>query len=198
MPRTAEQFDNIRKQKKKLIRETALALFAENGFHATSINKIAEKANISKGLTYNYFKSKKAILDEVIFSGFDELVSSFDLNRDGVLTEDEFIYFIKQSFQNLKKNLEYWKLYYSLVLQPPVAESFKNEYMDKAKPIFSMLFEFAKSKGSNDPEADMLAISSLLEGSFILYLSFPGMFPAKKMKKTVIDAAFRILEIQKT
>ncbi|MBN2892749.1 MAG: TetR family transcriptional regulator, partial [Bacteroidales bacterium] len=36
-PRSAKQFDDIRKQKKELIMETALELFAENGFHATSM-----------------------------------------------------------------------------------------------------------------------------------------------------------------
>ena len=50
MPKSPEQFDDIRKQKKQLIMDTALELFAENGFHATSISQIAAKAKISKGL----------------------------------------------------------------------------------------------------------------------------------------------------
>ncbi len=197
MPRTPAQFDDIRKQRKKLIRDTALALFAENGYHKTTMSKIAEKANISKGLTYNYYKSKKAILNEIIQMGFEDLLSNFDLNRDGVLTEEEFIYFIRQSFKTLKENPEYWKLYYSLVLQPGIAASFQDDYMEKAKPIFSMLFEFARSKGSRDPEGDMLSISALLEGSSLFIIAAPGMFPAEKMEKTVTDAAFRILNIQK-
>ena len=62
-PRSAKQFDEIRKQKKELILESALELFAENGFHATSISQIAKKAGISKGLIYNYFESKNEILN---------------------------------------------------------------------------------------------------------------------------------------
>ena len=98
-PRSSEQFDDIRKQKKKLILDTALELFAENGFHATSISQIARKAGISKGLTYNYFESKKEILDELIASGYNEIYDNFDLNKDGTLTEEEFILFIKTEFR---------------------------------------------------------------------------------------------------
>ena len=56
-PRSAKQFKDIRKQKTELIMETALELFAENGFHATSMSQIAKKAGISKGLAYNYFEN---------------------------------------------------------------------------------------------------------------------------------------------
>ncbi|MFW5756578.1 MAG: TetR/AcrR family transcriptional regulator, partial [Tangfeifania sp.] len=86
MPRSSEQFNDIRKQKKKLIMDTALELFAENGFHATSISQIAKKAGISKGLAYNYFESKDEILDQIVKSGFDSVYSHFDMNHDGVLT----------------------------------------------------------------------------------------------------------------
>src|SRR5660397_145107 len=84
-PRSAKQFKEIRKEKKDLIMEVALELFAENGFHATSISQIAKKAGISKGLPYNYFESKKELLDELITHGFNSIFENFDLNQDGVL-----------------------------------------------------------------------------------------------------------------
>ncbi|NJK98866.1 MAG: helix-turn-helix transcriptional regulator [Bacteroidales bacterium] len=40
----------IRQEKRVLIMETALELFAANGYENTTINQIAKKANISKGL----------------------------------------------------------------------------------------------------------------------------------------------------
>ena len=53
-PRTEQQFEEIRESKKKLILETALELFASEGFHTTPISRIASEAGISKGLLYNY------------------------------------------------------------------------------------------------------------------------------------------------
>ena len=192
-PRSAKQFDNIRKQKRKLIMDTALGLFAENGFNATSISQIAKKAEISKGLIYNYFDSKMEILDEIIQEGFDTVYSNFDLNRDGILTEEEFVHFIRKSFEIMKTNLEYWKLYYSLMLQPKVAESFSGEYNEKVKPILAMLFNFISSKGSKDPESDVIVISALLEGAYLFFVTAPDLFPSDILEEKIIEACFKII-----
>lgn len=192
-PRSAEQFDDIRKQKRKLIMDTALELFAENGFHATSISQIARKAGISKGLTYNYFNSKKEILDEIILQGFDSVYSNFDVNKDGVLSEEEFISFIKKVFKIMRDNLRYWKLYYSLMFQPKVTESLQDEYTEKAKPLLEMLSKFIVSKGSKDPEGDMMVISALLEGAYLFTVTTPEMFPEKMLEEKIIKACFKII-----
>lgn len=192
-PRSAKQFDDIRKEKKQLIMDTALKLFAEHGFHATSISQIAKKAGISKGLTYNYFNSKKEILDEIVSTGFNTMYGNLDLNHDGILTENEFIHFIKKSFAMMQENTEYWRLYYSLMIQPAVSDSFQEEYMEKTVPVMKMLYQFAESKGSKDPESDTIAISAILEGSYLFAVTAPDYFPAEKLQKTVIDACFKII-----
>ncbi len=195
-PRSAKQFDDIRKQKKKLIMNTALELFAENGFHATSISRIAKKAGISKGLAYNYFESKKEILDELIEDGFNDIYSNFDLNKDGTLTKEEFIFFIKQNFKIVRENLQHWKLFFSLLLQPNVNETFSKGYKEKAEPIFSMFYNFIKSEGSKNPDADLMAISAMIEGAFLYCVAAPDIFPAEQMEASIIDAAFRIINNQ--
>lgn len=193
MPRSEEQFDTIRKQKKELIMEVALELFAENGFHATSISQIAKKAGISKGLIYNYFESKKDILDELITHGFNEIYENFDLNRDEILTKTEFIFFIKHNFELLSKNMEHWKLFFSLMLQPLVAESFSKDYKEMGEPVFRMIFNFIQSQGSKDPEGDLMAISSMLEGAFLYCIVAPDIFPIQKMEEKIITACFKII-----
>jgi len=47
--------------KERLI-ESALQLFYERGFHATGIDMILEKANVSKPTLYKYFDSKDALI----------------------------------------------------------------------------------------------------------------------------------------
>ncbi len=49
-------------RKRALILETALALFREKGFDATTIRDIAARAEISVGSAYHYFPSKEAIV----------------------------------------------------------------------------------------------------------------------------------------
>jgi AcrR family transcriptional regulator len=192
-PKSAKQFNDIRKQKKDLILETALGLFAENGFHATSISQIAKKAGISKGLTYNYFESKKELLDEIIEHGFTTIYENFDVNKDGTLSKEEFIYFIKQNFKLVRDNTKHWKLFFSLMLQPHVADSFAKDYENKGAPLFQMLFKFLKSQGSKDPQGDLMVISSMLEGAFLYCVTAPDIFPAEIMEEKVINACFKII-----
>ena len=55
MPKTKEQNELIREEKRSHILKVALNVFGEEGYHASSINRIAKKAGISKGLIYTYF-----------------------------------------------------------------------------------------------------------------------------------------------
>lgn len=53
--------------KRNLILDAALYLFSERGFHATTIDMIAEAASVGKGTVYLYFSSKEELLGELIF-----------------------------------------------------------------------------------------------------------------------------------
>lgn len=52
---------------------TAIGLFAENGYEATTLRAIAEKADVSPALLYRYFPSKRA----VVLALYDELSEEF-------------------------------------------------------------------------------------------------------------------------
>lgn len=49
--------------------------FADNGYHATSIDDIIEAADIARGTFYLYFESKRAIFDELLEELFTTLQS---------------------------------------------------------------------------------------------------------------------------
>jgi AcrR family transcriptional regulator len=157
------------------------------------MSQIAKKAGISKGLTYNYFESKKEILDEIIKTGFDSIYSSFDLDHDGILTKEEFIFFIKQSFNELRKNPEFWKLYFSLMFQPKVTESFQHDYSETAEKIFLIFYKFIENMGSRNPESDFLSVSALLKGAYLTGVAAPQYFSPEKMDDIIIEACFKII-----
>lgn len=52
----------IEQQRRQQIMSVALSLFYKNGYKNTSMADIAKAANISKGLTYHYFKNKAELL----------------------------------------------------------------------------------------------------------------------------------------
>ncbi|CQR46186.1 Fatty acid metabolism regulator protein [Paraliobacillus sp. PM-2] len=60
-------------EKKQRIMEESMKLFAEKGFHATSIQEIARKSEVSKGAFYLYFTSKEELTIE-IFDYYTSLI----------------------------------------------------------------------------------------------------------------------------
>ncbi|MEA3317134.1 MAG: TetR/AcrR family transcriptional regulator, partial [Bacteroidota bacterium] len=89
-PKTKEQYNEIRETTKARIKNEALKLFAENGYHSSSISIIAKKANISKGLMYNYFDNKEDLLKQIIFSGFAEIIHPDLLSENEPITNETF------------------------------------------------------------------------------------------------------------
>lgn len=53
--------------------DVALTLFAERGYHATSIADIIERAGVARGTFYNYFKSKREIFERLLDGLFDAI-----------------------------------------------------------------------------------------------------------------------------
>ena len=120
MPRTAEQFKEIRTDRKKAILDAALHVFSEQGYHNTSIIEVSKEAGISKGLIYNYFDSKEELLDILLGSFLDDEMLAVKKVLKKPLTGFTMIEFIKLNTQILKAKLKQWKLYFSLVTQPEV------------------------------------------------------------------------------
>lgn len=184
-PRTEKQFEEIRVNKKALIMNTALELFANEGYHPSSISKIAKRAGISKGLLYNYFESKEDLLVQIMTVGLEEMFSVFDPNNDGVLSEEEIINFISEIFKMLKENHHYWKLYYAVFLQPKVHKLLASEYEKVLMKFMKMLVDYYKSHGLKNPEQEAMIFGALMDGIAFNYIMNPDFFPIESLIETV-------------
>ncbi len=77
-PRTESQNEEIRRKMESKILDSALELFANEGYGGTSMQMIALKCGVSKGNLYNYFKSKQDLLEGVLISGLNQVSKSYD------------------------------------------------------------------------------------------------------------------------
>ncbi len=71
-----------RESRRRAILESALAVFGERGYHATSISDIIQAAGIARGTFYLYFESKSAIFHDLL----DELLAQLRESVVGVDT----------------------------------------------------------------------------------------------------------------
>jgi AcrR family transcriptional regulator len=123
-PRTQQQFKEMREEKMTLIMDVALEHFANEGYFRTTISHIARHAGMSKGLMYNYFESKEALLKAIIHRSVNEVYKYLDIDRDGYLSEDEFEFFIRKINILLKEKKYFWRLLMQLLMQNDVREQF--------------------------------------------------------------------------
>ncbi|MEW6188440.1 MAG: TetR/AcrR family transcriptional regulator [Thermodesulfobacteriota bacterium] len=80
-----KDFEEIKKEKQSVIFDAALKVIKEKGFHQARISDIAERAGVSYGLVYHYFKNKQALFDEI----FGQWAASLDQFLDGIIASDE-------------------------------------------------------------------------------------------------------------
>ncbi len=121
-PRSPQQFKEIREEKMALIMEVALEHFANEGYYKTTIDHIARHAGISKGLMYNYFESKEALLKAIIHKSVNEVYKYLDIDRDGYLSGEEFEFFIRKIHMLLKEKRNFWRLLMQLLMQNDARE----------------------------------------------------------------------------
>jgi AcrR family transcriptional regulator len=182
-PRTEKQYEEIREERKAQIKQVVLEIVFEEGFENTTISKIAKRADISKGLMYNYFKNKEEMIREIIIDGFNKFIEVFDPNKDGILTLEEAKYFIDQMFQILQSDIKYWRLYFSVMLQPKVMALILNEFTSMMQPLMKIMLNFFKARGSENPEVDARIAMAVLDGIGFHYLLDPHNFPLKETKE---------------
>jgi AcrR family transcriptional regulator len=127
-PRTPKQYKEIRVEKMTLIMDVALKHFANEGYFQTTINHIAKHAGISKGLMYNYFDSKEALLKAIVHRSVNEVYKYLDIDKDGYLSEEEFEFFIRKINVMLNGKKYFWQLLFQLLMQIDIREQFLNSY----------------------------------------------------------------------
>jgi AcrR family transcriptional regulator len=76
-----------RDQRRDVILEVAGAVFAEEGFAATSMSNIAARLGGSKGTLYNYFKSKEELFAAVVEEECSAKAALFDVDENHTIAE---------------------------------------------------------------------------------------------------------------
>ncbi|HEX8158326.1 MAG TPA: TetR/AcrR family transcriptional regulator [Solirubrobacteraceae bacterium] len=62
--------------KRQMILDAAVVVFAQRGFHACRVSDIADEANVAYGLVYHYFRSKEEVLDTLFLDRWNNLLEA--------------------------------------------------------------------------------------------------------------------------
>lgn len=84
MPRTKEQYEEMRNATRDKIHSAAMQLFVHQGYGSTSVQDIADTAGISIGLLYRHYRTKDQLLNELVgyaVEGLKRNIRSFESDQ---------------------------------------------------------------------------------------------------------------------
>lgn len=144
----------VRRDRRDDILQASLHLFAERGFHGTSIRDIAREADLTEGLIYHYFSSKRdlfrAIIEEYSFlpllRTLPDLAQQLDLR--GLL-----IVLARGFFDVLKQNTEVTRvLLQEVQVFPEEKEAF---FADAVNESITALADILEDRMSKETRAEV-------------------------------------------
>ena len=124
------------------ILQSAVQLFLEEGFEATSVNDICKHAGVSKGSFYHYFEGKDALLGSlsVLFDEkYEELRPRIDPEADAV----ETLVFLNRELFNMIDNSVSLELLARLFSSQLVTRGEKH-LLDRNRTYFKLLYQIIR------------------------------------------------------
>jgi len=165
------------KQKEKIFK-AAVTCFNEKGYYETTIDAIATKVQVSKGLIYYYFNSKKELFCELFQYRVGRYFEQIKKYIEGEKYPDVRLkMFINKSSEILKENEDFFKFcleFLSLgVREPEIRDVMTVFYKDSINTFKQLLEEGVQSGIFKDLGSDRVArtIYFLFMGVFFTYFS---------------------------
>lgn len=186
-PRTEQQFEQIRESRKLQIMQAALELFAREGYHGTSVARIAKYAAISKGLLYNYFTSKEELLDSIMALGIEKFHDILEEIQDKLDTPEELLIFIHGGFEIIRREPEFYRLLFSVFFQPGVMDASKNQYRQTLEHLTRDIAFYFETKGDPDPMEKAMLLRNIIDGVGLSYFMAPETVNLDKLEKIIFE-----------
>lgn len=186
-PRTKEQVEEIRDNKRRQIIDAAIECFATTGYHAVSISDLARHAGISKGLMYNYFSSKEELLKAIFHETMGELMLIFDPDHSTEINRDMLLRYFDRLFSHLKSNLLLWKMYMAIFSQPAVLVILSEEIQAASTEPLRLIGDYFKKQGVKKPALEVAFLSTLSSGVIYEYIADPENYPLEQIKDRIIS-----------
>lgn len=169
-PKTKEQFEKIRAEKRRIILDSAVKLFAEYGYNATTISMIARNSGVSKGLMYNYFKNKEDLLLKILEELAIQVVDLMNPDHDDEITTEEMYDFFSKGLDLLRNNIEHWRLFFHISTSRDTSDIilvyFNSDQMQKNKKL---VYKYFLERFDN-PETEFFLFTSILKGFVLDYV----------------------------
>lgn len=152
-------FENLNKEKKQRIVNSAIEEFASKGYKSATIDNIVSKAGISKGSIFQYFKNKESLY--IYLCNYQINIIKDEILNQKEINETDFFELYRHAahikFEILKKNPYVFKFFKTLYSDDSkVAKKWLNDLsMNKNQLVLSFMGDYDKTKFRDDIDIDM-------------------------------------------
>ena len=152
--------------KRRVILDAAIRVFAREGFHSCRVSDIADEAGVAYGLVYHYFRSKDEVLDTLFVERWDILLEAIRETDATDIAAREKLYaiasFIVDSYRH---DPDLMKVI--IVEVTRAANSFGRTHLAKIREAYELIGEVvAKGQAAGELRADVTVqdVAALMAG----------------------------------
>jgi AcrR family transcriptional regulator len=149
--------------KRRLILDAAIRVFARQGFHACRVSDVADEAGVAYGLVYHYFDSKEEILNTLFRERWQIMLDAIvEIDRGNDIPARDKLYLVASFIiDSYRHEPDLMKVI--IVEVTRAANSFGREHLEKIQEAYALIariVEQARQDGSfkTDISADFAAM----------------------------------------
>lgn len=153
-------------QRKKFIMDVALSLISEKGYHQTSMNEIAQKAEFSVGTLYNFFINKEELYKAMVNEKASEFYEILKKVLDSPGSPEEVIRkWVDTKIWLYSENRQFFSIFFvesmkiNISLRAALTEDIRKLHQDIRKRLTNIFEKGIKEKIFNNFDPWILALS---------------------------------------
>jgi AcrR family transcriptional regulator len=172
------------------VEDAAVELFMEQGYHATSMRQIAERAGLALGGIYNHFSSKDELFEAIIVDKHPyKRILPLVMQTPGETAEE----FLRNAFKVTVTELGKSPIYVKLMLIEMVEFNGKHgaamlkEIAPKVLPVFEQMLKVRKGLRISSPAMFLRTFFGMIVSYFITEMVTANSVISKLMPKDATD-----------
>lgn len=190
VPRTREDNERIRQSTQQKIYTAAMEVFIEKGYYASSIDDIAHKADISKGLMYHYKIGKEDLLAELVNKRMQEIRTVMEEAYELLSASEQLKHIVQQALDGIGRSPKIYRFFLNIQTQPD-ADALLSKYgkmlNKEMAELFELQCEIFEQMGEKNPRMRSLYFSSALQGAMLMISTYPEQYPIQEMTEQIMQ-----------
>ncbi|HEU4964145.1 MAG TPA: TetR/AcrR family transcriptional regulator [Bacilli bacterium] len=184
-----------KQETRKKILAAALALFQELGFENTTIDRIAEQADVARGTVFLHFPSKEVILAHWTQERMHDLLErSTEWNQPELSCEEKILRIFKIFTIKNREHFDLVRISVRSILTSNTAALHDQEQRRSLRNLFADVLEEGQEQGQLSADVDPIIAASMLENIYLHatydWVLADGIWPIEEILATKVHYLF--------